>query len=55
MVHLRLTGVSEDGRKLLLVSDAGVEFTVDVDDRLRAALRRGSTAVATRHGPASWR
>ncbi len=43
MVHLRLTGVSEDGRKLLLVSDAGVEFTVDVDDRLRAALsnRRG--------------
>lgn len=39
MVHLRLTGVSEDGAKLLLVSDAGVEFTVDVDDRLRAALR----------------
>ncbi|HEX4471594.1 MAG TPA: septation protein SepH [Nocardioides sp.] len=37
MVHLRLTGVSEDGRKLLLVSDARVEFTVDVDDRLRAA------------------
>jgi hypothetical protein len=43
MVHLRLTGVSEDGQKLVLVSDAGVEFTVDVDDRLRAALgnRRG--------------
>ena len=38
MVHLRLTGVSQDGRKLLLVSDAGVEFTVDVDDRLRAVL-----------------
>jgi hypothetical protein len=38
MVHLRLTRVSEDGRTLLLVSDAGVEFTVDVDDRLRAAL-----------------
>jgi hypothetical protein len=37
MVHLRLTGVSEDGRKLLLTSDARVEFTVDVDDRLRAA------------------
>jgi Protein of unknown function (DUF3071) len=37
MVHLRLTGVGEDGRKLVLVSDAGVEFTVDVDDRLRAA------------------
>ena len=43
MVHLRLTGVSEDGRKLLLVTPARVEFTVDVDDRLRAALsdRRG--------------
>jgi hypothetical protein len=38
MVHLRFIGVSEDGRKLLLVSDAGVEFTVDADDRLRAAL-----------------
>lgn len=38
MVHLRLTGVSQDGRKLVLVSDARVEFTVDVDDRLRAAV-----------------
>ncbi len=38
MVHLRLTGVSEDGRKLVLVSDARVEFTVDVDDRLRTAV-----------------
>jgi hypothetical protein len=38
MVHLRLIGVSQDGRSLRLVSDAGVEFTVDVDDRLRAAL-----------------
>jgi hypothetical protein len=38
MVHLRLTGVSEDGRKLVLVSDARVEFTVDVDDRLRGAV-----------------
>jgi Protein of unknown function (DUF3071) len=37
-VHLRLTRVSEDGRKLVLVSDARVEFTVDVDDRLRAAV-----------------
>ncbi len=46
MVHLRLTGVSEDGRKLLLVSDAGVEFTVDVDDRLRAALRGDQPRLA---------
>jgi hypothetical protein len=38
MVHLRLTGLSEDGRKLVLQSDAKVEFTVDVDDRLRAVL-----------------
>ncbi|WP_203335604.1 septation protein SepH [Nocardioides limicola] len=39
MVHLTLAGLSEDGRRLLLVSDAGVEFTLDVDARLRAALR----------------
>src|SRR3954447_9182987 len=52
MVHLRLTGVSEDGRKLVLVSDAGVEFTVDLDDRLRDAAsghrpRQGAEQVAT--------
>jgi hypothetical protein len=46
MVHLRLTGVSEDGRMLLLASDAGVEFTVDVDDRLRAALRGDQARLA---------
>ena len=39
MVHLTLAGLSEDGKRLLLVSDAGVEFTLDVDDKLRAALR----------------
>jgi hypothetical protein len=43
MVHLRVIGVGEDGRKLRLVSDAGVEFTVDVDDRLRAALSGEAT------------
>ena len=42
MVHLRLTGVSQDGRTLSFASDAGVEFTVDVDDRLRAALNQSS-------------
>ena len=52
MVHLRLTGVSEDGRKLLLVSDARVEFTVDVDDRLRDAVsgkgpKRGGDQAGT--------
>ncbi|HEY1133721.1 MAG TPA: septation protein SepH, partial [Nocardioides sp.] len=39
MVHLTLTGVTQDKRRLVLVSDAGVEFTLDVDGRLRAALR----------------
>jgi hypothetical protein len=39
MAHLTLAGLSEDGKRLLLVSDKGVEFTLDVDERLRAALR----------------
>ena len=43
MAHLTLTGVSDDGQRLLLVNDAGEEFTLDIDARLRAALR-GDTA-----------
>jgi DUF3071 family protein len=39
MAHLTLAGVSDDGKRLLLVDDAGVEFTLDIDPRLRAALR----------------
>jgi hypothetical protein len=39
MVHLTLAGLSDDGKRLLLVSDQGVEFTLDADERLRAALR----------------
>ncbi|MDT9594595.1 septation protein SepH [Nocardioides zeae] len=39
MVHLTLAGLSQDKSRLVLVSDAGVEFTLDVDARLRAALR----------------
>src|SRR3954451_19806809 len=39
VVHLTLAGLSEDGKRLLLVSDAGVEFTLDIDAKLRAALR----------------
>jgi Protein of unknown function (DUF3071) len=50
MVHLRLTGVSEDGRTLLLVSDAGVEFTVDVDDRLRAVVANEAGGDQARPG-----
>lgn len=36
--HLRLRGLTEDGTRLLLVDGTGLEFTVDVDARLRAAL-----------------
>jgi hypothetical protein len=43
MAHLTLAGMSDDGKRLLLVSDAGVEFTLDIDRRLRSALR-GDTA-----------
>jgi hypothetical protein len=50
MVHLRLIGVSEDGRTLQLVSDAGVEFTIDVDDRLRATLAGRTTAPTPQGG-----
>jgi hypothetical protein len=47
MVHLTLTGLSEDGQRLVFVNDEGVEFTADVDARLRAALnaRRGGDQV----------
>jgi Protein of unknown function (DUF3071) len=39
MVHLTLVGLSEDKSRLLLVDDAGAEFTLDVDRPLRAAVR----------------
>ncbi|MCW2843763.1 MAG: DNA-binding protein, partial [Nocardioides sp.] len=39
MAHLTLAGVSDDGKRLLLVDEAGAEFTVDIDPRLRTALR----------------
>jgi hypothetical protein len=50
MVHLTLTGRSEDGRKLLFVSDEGVEFTVDIDARLRAALNARQGGDQPRQG-----
>ena len=49
MVHLTLAGLSEDGKRLLLVSDAGVEFTLDLDAKLRAALR-GDSQIRARLG-----
>ncbi len=38
MAHLTLAGLSDDGKRLLLVDDNGVEFTLDSDAPLRAAL-----------------
>lgn len=39
MPHLTLVGTTGDGSALLLVDDAGVEHTLAVDGRLRAAVR----------------
>lgn len=44
MAHLTFVGVSEDGKRLLMVDDTGEEFTLDVDVRLRTALRDGRPA-----------
>jgi hypothetical protein len=38
MAHLTLAGVSDDGKRLLLVSDDGVEHTLDIEPRLRSAV-----------------
>src|SRR4051812_7950286 len=39
MQHLTPVGLSKDGKSLVLISNAGEEFAVPVDHRLRAALR----------------
>jgi hypothetical protein len=39
MQHLTPVGLSKDGKRLVLVSNSGEEFSVPVDHRLRAALR----------------
>lgn len=39
MLHLTLAGLSEDNKRLLLVSDSGEEFSLTIDRHLRAALR----------------
>jgi Protein of unknown function (DUF3071) len=39
MVELELVGLSEDGTRLVLADAAGDEFTVPMDDRLRAVVR----------------
>ena len=38
MAHLTLAGVSDDGSRLLLVDDEGVEYSVEIDQRLRTAV-----------------
>lgn len=45
MSHLSLAGVSDDGKRLLLVSDQGDEFTLEITPALRAALRGQSTRI----------
>ena len=45
MTDLTPVGLSEDGSSLILVSHRGVEFTVLVDQRLRAALRGDNTRL----------
>ena len=47
MVHLTLAGLSEDGKRLLLLSDTGAEFTLDVDTKLKAVLRGDSQIRAS--------
>jgi hypothetical protein len=39
MLHLTLAGLSEDNTRLLLLTDAGEQFSLVIDARLRAALR----------------
>ena len=38
MAHLTLAGVSDDGSRLLLVDEEGAEYSLEIDQRLRAAL-----------------
>lgn len=39
MAHLTLAGVSDDGKRLRLVDEDGNEHTVEIDERLRSAVR----------------
>jgi len=43
MAHLTLAGVSDDGKRLLLVDEDGTEHNVTIDARLRSALRSEPT------------
>ncbi len=48
MRELRLIGVHDDGGHLVLTDDAGDEFRLRIDDRLRAAVRRDRPRVEQR-------
>lgn len=39
MLHLTLAGLSEDNKRMLLVSDAGEQYSLVIDAKLRSALR----------------
>jgi hypothetical protein len=43
MAHLTLTGVSDDGKRLLLVAEDGTEHSLEIDERVRSAVR-GATS-----------
>ncbi|MDP9823417.1 septation protein SepH [Nocardioides massiliensis] len=45
MQQLSVVGLSSDGNRLMLINDAGEEFAVAVDSRLRAALRGDQTRL----------
>jgi hypothetical protein len=45
MAHLTLAGVSDDGKRLLLLDDQGTEFTLDVTPALRSAVRGDATRL----------
>jgi hypothetical protein len=38
MAELRLVGVSEDGERLVLVDESGTQHTIEIDERVRAAV-----------------
>lgn len=46
MQDLTPVGLTQDGRKLVLISSSGEEFAVLVDSRLRAAMRGDNTRLA---------
>ena len=39
MRHVRLVGLSPDGKSLIVATESGEEFMIEADERLRAALR----------------